>query len=297
MLSLAWASVGYAADFTSPCGPTPLASTVGEASLAYAALAEVVQQVEPTLPRVRHISGEAGTDDVGAEALRYLQERGLVDRSLEPSALDDERWQGVLDTILERYAVPTITARGWDTETALAADVRALADRLLAVIRPVVLLAWDPQDEDRIAFVGLVLNWSPYPRLVVMRPPEDWTMRDGARTLAERIRLCGVPVRDWVSAPAPVARALFVRHADGAPMYLVASDPERDGWPYRVPAGEEIAVFAFEHPEVVDVERFSAVFAAEPLGVLQIAQLVPQVRTNLSPVGLLRALQTPPRRD
>lgn len=294
---VAWSFAAHAAGFETPCGPAPVGGEVGEAALAYAALAEVVRQVEPTLPRVRRLAGEVEADDVGAEALRYLQERGLVDRSVEASALDDEGWQTMLDSIMRRYAVPTIAARGWDSEAALAADVEALVERLLAVIRPVVLLAWDPANEDRIAFVGLVLNWSPYPRLVVMRPPDGWSMRDGARALATRITLCGEPVRDWVSAPAPVARALFLRHTEDAPMYLVGSDPERDGWPYRVPAGEEIAVFAFEHPEVADVERFSAVFATEPLGPLQIARLVPQVRTNLSPVGLLRAMQTPPQRD
>ena len=275
-----------------PCGLVETGGEAQEATVAFTVLADILRELEPSLPRLRNLA-ESEPDD----ALRYLKERGFIDRTVDPAEFNHATWQGVLDELFGLYGVPSIVTRGWDHEDELLADAQEIVDRILAVIRPVVLLAWDPDDDDRIAFVGLVLNWSPYPRLVVMRPPDGWTMSDGARELAGRVSLCGAAVRDWVSAPAPVARALFVQHADDAPMYLVGSDPERDGWPYRVPAGEEIAVFAFEHPEVADLERFSAVFAAEPLGIMHVVRLLPQVRTNLSPMGFVRAMQTPPRRE
>jgi hypothetical protein len=262
------------------------------------AVADALRTLEPSLPRTRLLGRAVDDAADGVERdVRYLAERGLLPSSFDPSALDEASWQVLVEALLAGYGLPPLRVEEQITSETLEAELDAVVARILAVIRPVVLLAWDPDDDDRIAFVGLVLNWSPYPRLVVMRPPDGWTMSDGARELAGRVSLCGAAVRDWVSAPAPVARALFVQHADDAPMYLVGSDPERDGWPYRVPAGEEIAVFAFEHPEVADLERFSAVFAAEPLGIMHVVRLLPQVRTNLSPMGFVRAMQTPPRRD
>lgn len=266
--------------------------------VAVQAVADTLRTLEPSLPRTRRIGGsDEDAGDTLERDVRYLAERGLLPSSFDPSGFDEASWQVLVEAILAGYGLPPLTVEEQITPETLEAELDLVVSRILAVIRPVVLLAWDPEDGDRIAFVGLVLNWSPYPRLVVMRPPDGWTMREGARELAGRVSLCGVAVRDWVSAPAPVARGLFIQHADDAPMYVVGSDPDRGGWPYRVPAGEEIDVFAFEHPEVADLERFSAVFAAEPLGIIHVARLLPQVRTNLSPMGFLRAMQTPPRRD
>ena len=265
--------------------------------VALRAVANAVRTLEPSLPRTRRLSSAVDPDDAVQRDVRYLVERGLLPSWFDPTAFDEASWQVLVAALLAGYGLPPVTVEEQLTLETLEADLDAVVSRILAVIRPVVLLAWDPDDDDRIAFVGLVLNWSPYPRLVVMRPPDGWAMSDGARELAGRVTLCGASIRDWVSAPAPVARALFVQHADDAPMYLVGSDPARDGWPYRVPAGEEIAVFAFDHPEVADLERFSAVFAAEPLGIMHVVRLLPQVRTNLSPMGFVRAMQTPPRRN
>lgn len=266
-------------------------------SVVVRSVADTLRTLEPSLPRTRWLSRPEDASDALRSDVRYLAERGLLPSSFDPGAFDEASWRVLVEALLAGYGLPPVHVEERVTMATLAAEFDAVVSRILAVIRPVVLFAWDPEDDERIAFIGLMLNWSPYPRLVVMRPPDGWTMRDGARALAGRVTLCGAPVRDWVSAPAPVARALFVQHSEDAPMYLVGSDPDRDGWPYRVPAGEEIAVFAFEHPEVADLERFSAVFAAEPLGLVQVVRLLPQVRTNLSPMGFLRAMQTPPRRD
>ena len=297
-LVLGVAGSAHASSSVCSFAPEALRDDALVGPVAVQAVADALRTLEPSLPRTRRIGGAVeNLDDTVERDVRYLAERGLLPPAFDPTAFDESSWQVLVEALLAGYGLPPLHVEERLTAEALETDLDAVVSRILAVIRPVVLLAWDPEDEQRIAFVGLVLNWSPYPRLVVMRPPDGWTMRDGGRELAGRVTLCGVSVRDWVSAPAPVARALFFQHADDAPMYLVGSDPERDGWPYRVPTGEEVDVFAFEHPEVADLERFSAVFASEPLGIAQVVRLLPQVRTNLSPVGLLRAMQTPPRRD
>ncbi len=282
-----------------PCLPGPEASTVEEplGRLAVQWVADVMRELEPALPRTR-TAGQLplAPGDPLEEAFRYLRERGLLDPAYRPESFDVAGWQALLDGVLARYGLPAFAVGPADSAEALRDDLATLIARVLAVVRPVALLAWDPDDEAHLAFVGVMWNWSPYPRLLVWRPPDGWSMRDGPRMLAERIDFCGRPVRDFVSASAPVARSLFLHHADAA-MYLVGSDPETRAWPYRVERGDEVAVFAFEHPEVVGVETFSAVFVGEPPGVLQLARLVPFVRTNLSPVGMARAFQTPPRDD
>ncbi len=261
-------------------------------------LAETVQALEPALPRTLSVAS-LGLDpaDPLVDALRYLRERRLMPASFELDAFDAAAWQALLDGLLAAYGLPGIELGPLRSHDDLRDDLDAVVDRILGVMRPVALLAWEPGDEASLAFVGVMSNWSPYPRLLVWPTPAGWSMRDGARELAGRIHFCGRPVRDYVSASAPVALSLFLTHADEAAMYLVGSEPETRAWPYRVERGDEVAVFAFEHPEVRELEAFSAVFVGDPVGPLQLALLLPQVRTNLSPMGLVRVLQTPPRRD
>lgn len=299
-LAVVWLGSGaLAQNGAYPCLPDLEASGDEEplGRLAVQWVADTIRELEPALPRTR-TAGQLplAPDDPLADAFRFLRERALLDPAYRPETFGADEWQALLDGVLARYGLPAFAVGSADAPEALRDDLARLVARVLAVVRPVALLAWDPDDDARLVFVGVMWNWSPYPRLLVWRPPEGWSMRDGPRVLAGRIDFCGQPVRDFVSAAEPVARSLFLSHAD-AVMYLVGSDPETRSWPYRVDQGDEVAVFAFEHPEVVEVETFSAVFVGEPPGVLQLARLVPFVRTNLSPVGMARAFQTPPRDD
>ncbi len=297
LLGVALAPLAHADPY--PCLPDVQDAEAHEPLgwLAVQWVADVMREIEPALPRTRTAAQlPLAPGDPLEDAFRFLRERGLLDPGYRPESFDAAAWQALLDGVLARYGLPAIAVGPADSPEALRDDLATLVARVLAVVRPVALLAWDPEDEARLVFVAVMWNWSPYPRLMVWRPPDDWSMRDGPRVLAGRIDFCGQPVRDFVSAAEPVARSLFLNHADAA-MYLVGSDPETRSWPYRVERGDEVAVFAFEHPEVVGVETFSAVFVGEPPGVLQLARLVPFVRTNLSPVGMARAFQTPPRND
>lgn len=271
------------------------APTLGH--VAIGALATTLRSLEAALPRTVIASRlPVPPDDPLFEDLRYLRERELLPRDLGAGDLDRQAWQAILDTLAGWYALGSRPVGPFDGPESILADLEGIVARVFEAARPVALLAWDPEDEDRLAFVGVVWNWSPYPRLIVRRPPPDARMDEGAAALAGRITVCGRSLREYIAASAPVARELFMANA-AATMYVVGSEPaDARAWPYRVPDGDEVAVFAFEHPEVRELEAFSAVFVGDRLSMLSMVRLLPTVRTNLSPMGLVRVMQTPPRR-
>ncbi len=260
------------------------------------ALAHVVRTLEPALPRSVVVGRlELPDDHPYAEDLRYLRERRVIARAAEVDPMPPEVWQAALDVVAGWYQVAAPIA-GDPTDLArVGADLEVLVTRVAAALRPAALVAWTPEDAGRIAFLGLVWNWSAYPRLVVSRPSDEvW---DGAlRSAAERLATCAYDVSAYVGAVAPVAIDLFLAE-NRARMYLVGSEPDLPGaWPHEVPVGEEVDVFAFTHPLVADLDAFSAVFVGDGAQVLTFLRMLPQVRTNLSPVGMRRILQTPPGR-
>ena len=260
------------------------------------ALAHVVRTLEPALPRSVVVGRlELPDDHAFAEDLRYLRERRVVARGAEVDPMTPEVWQEALDVVATWYGVAAPIAGDPTDPERVGADLDGLLARVAPALRPAALVAWTPEDASRIAFLGLVWNWSAYPRLVVTRPSEEaW---DGAlRSAAARLATCVYDVSTYVGAVAPVTVDLFLAE-NRARMYLVGSEPDLPGaWPHLVPVGEEIDVFAFTHPLVAELEAFSAVFVGDPAPVLTFVRLLPRVRTNLSPVGMGRILQTPPGR-
>lgn len=260
------------------------------------ALARVVRLLEPALPRSVVVGRlELPDDHPDAEALRYLRERRVIARGAAVDPMPPEVWQAALDAVAGWYAVAPPAGGDPGDPTRVAADLQALVARVAEAVRPAALVAWSPDDRERLAFLGLVWNWSAYPRLVVTRPSDaPW---DGElRSAAARLATCAYDVTAYVGAVAPVAVDLFLAE-NRARMYLVGSEPDLPGaWPHEVPAGEEVDVFAFRHPLVADLEAFSAVFVGDPAPVLTFVRLLPRVRTNLSPVGVGRVLQVPPGR-
>jgi len=257
------------------------------------ALAHVVRTLEPALPRSVVVGRlELPDDHPQAEDLRYLRERRVIARGAEVDPMAPDVWQGSLDVVAGWYGVAAPIA-GDPTDLArVGADLDALVARIAPVLRPAALVAWTPEDAGRIAFLGLVWNWSAYPRVIVTRPNDQaW---DGAlRSAAARLATCAYDVTAYVGAVAPVAVDLFLAE-NRARMYLVGSEPDLPGaWPHEVPMGEEVDVFAFTHPLVAELDAFSAVFVGDPAPVLTFLRMLPRVRTNLSPMGMGRILQTP----
>lgn len=259
-------------------------------------LRAAIEAVEPMWPRVRVVRErdlqlpDAHPD---RDALRFLRERDLIasDTAVDPVTLDV--WSALLRTLTDGVRQTALPAGDPSDVDALRNDIEAFAGKYAAAVRPLALIARSTQAPNDVSFLGLVWNYSPYPRLMVYRPNDTQRVEADPLVLAASLATCAVPVNQYVSAPEPEARALFVSHPD-VRMFVVASEPDMRGrWPFEVERGREAQVFAFDHPIVDDLQAFSAVFVGDSAPVLSLLRVLPSLRTNVSPLALPSFLMTP----
>ena len=259
------------------------------------ALAATVRLLEPAMPRLLITARlELPADHPEYPDLQYLRERRVIARGAEVDPMTPDVWQSALDEVAGWYRAGTVRAGDPSDPAVVERDLAALITQVARAVRPVALVAWDPEDRQRLAFLGMVWNWTRYPRLVVYRlDPEDDRVDANLASMARRLDTCAYPVRDYVAASAPVARDLFLAE-NRARMFIVGSEPDLPGaWPLEIAQGDEVDVFAFTHPLVASLDAYAAVFVGDAAPALTLARLLPFVRTNLSPVGLMRILATP----
>lgn len=257
-------------------------------------LRAAVELIEPALPRlvlsdVEGLApGEPGYDDA-----LFLRERQLLPAGWQPERLTRPVWQELARRLLAWYGLEPMPVRDPASEAVFLEDVALLLARAAAAVRPAGLIAVDPDDRDQIGFWGLIWNWTVFPRLIVFRPREGVSLAGGVEQILPLLGSCALDPRSFVTAPERTATRLF-QATNASQMVIVAGVPrEESRWPYWVAAGDELSVLAFRHPEVVDLDAYSVVFVGPPVGPAALLRLLPQVRTNLSPRGLLRYLETP----
>lgn len=253
-----------------------------------------VELIEPALPRMRLGDppgvgrGEPGYDDA-----LWLYERNLLPQAWTPDVFARPIWQEVARRLFAWYGLgPTVVAEPAD-EASFVADVARVLEIASEAVRPTAIVAFDPADRDRVSFWALMWNWTVFPRLIVVRPAEGVRLEAGVPSILPLLGSCALRPTSFISAAEGTATRLFQANTD-AQMVIVGSSPATERrWPYRVGAGDELDVFGFGHPEVADLERYSAVFVGPRVSPLTLLRLLPQVRTNLSPRALLRQLETP----
>jgi hypothetical protein len=286
----AWVVDGSAT--LSLCEPLPASVT------PIAALAAVVRLFEPALPVMllpNQIALEPSHPDV--QDLRYLRERRVFNASAEVEPMSQQAWQSAFDVIAGWYDIEPVAVGDPLDPSRRANDVAALVREVALAVRPLALVAWseDPvvPGAAEVGFLGLVWNWSVYPRLIVWRPVEARAPAAGGPLgVAQQLSNCAFEVGHYVAARASVARDLFLAR-NTATMWLVGSDPQQPDWPREVPVGEEVAVFDFQHPWVAELDTFAAVFVGERAPIVNFLSLLPQLRTNLSPLTIPRYLAIP----
>jgi hypothetical protein len=269
----------------------PVATT--EAALAAELLATAVHWVEPALPPLvwsADVPLEPG--ESGYDAVRYLAERRLLPESWRPGELSAETWEQMLSQFLSWYGLPAREVPSEPTREQLVADLAAALGDVGESVRPLALVASSANDRSEIAFLGVVWNWTVYPRLIIRRPAPGQTLADGVKPLLEQLGNCVVRLEHYVYAPEETARRLFLTHAD-ARMYVIGSEPELQAWPLLVPDGEEDAYFAFSAAQVSGLAAYAAAFDGGQLGVRSLMMMLPSLRTNVPPNRIPSLLRTP----
>lgn len=253
-----------------------------------------VELLEPALPRMRLGSpsgvarGEPGFDDA-----LFLHERNLLPEGWRPDTLARPVWQEIARRLLAWYGLDPLVVVDPASEAAFLGDVSRVLEVAAAAVRPAAIVAFDPDDRNSVAFWALMWNWTVFPRLIVYRPAADVSLADGVAAVLPHLGSCALQPTSYLTAPEATATRLF-RNANASEMVIVGGEPNvEQRWPYRVDAGGELSVFAFEHPEVADLELYSVVFVGSRVNPATLLRLLPQVRTNLSPRALLRYLETP----
>lgn len=254
------------------------------------ALAEAVRLVEPALPPLVVAAAiPVSETDPAADEVRYLAERRLLPPGWTADALTPAAWHEMTARFLAWYGLAaTIPEEPPPDDRGLAHALGRVLERVGDAVRPAAVVVPADPAAGEPGFRGLVWNWTIFPRLVVFPPPSPGERREASIAAMET---CARRIRHWFAAPGAVARDLFER-AGSARMVVLGAEVAGSG-AWWVPAGEELDVLTFDHPRVQEVEAYAALFDGPVVGVAQLARLLPRVRTNVSPFGLARYLQTP----
>lgn len=251
-----------------------------------------VELVEPVLPPLNGFAVmPLAPETAGYGAAAWLLERDLLPDSWQADELDAETWQQMLGRFLSWYDLdlPAGQFSGADP----LADLTLVLDLVGESVRPVAIVAHD--DARLVKFVGVLWNWTSYPRLLVKRVPAGSSVADGPEGLLADLSNCAVSLDHYALAPVDTAWRLFVGSGEST-MYLLATDPPRPGLPLPVEQSGVMDYLDFTGVEVAGSLEFSAAFSGQEIGLGAILGMVTQLRTNISPFAIARYLEVPPLR-
>jgi hypothetical protein len=259
-------------------------------------LRAAIELVEPALPRFSQAQALPISPGArGYESVLFLAERRLLPPSWQPQELDRQTWQRMVDAFLHWYRIDPLPLTAPTTVGDLIDDLTVVLERVSEEIRPAALIAADPRNENRISFLAIIWNWTAYPRLLVVNPPDGLSLDGGMRPVMAAMGNCVLRLDTFVYAPEQTARSLFLTHNESR-MIIASSAPDQpSNWPLWVAEGEELAYFGFQHPDVADLEVYAAVFDGPDVGLPRLLSLFTRIRTNISPLGFLKHLEIPAR--
>ena len=245
-------------------------------------LRRTVALLEPALPSLSYTPGEFNLQpgDEGFDDATFLQQRELLPADWQPDTLTTETWQQMVDNLSTWYEGGTVAAGGL-TRADLIDTLSTLISRAGSSLQPVALVASDPADRNAVAFWGLLYTTSVYPRLVVVRPPENLSLEGGVGAALAGLETCALPLTNYISAPLDTAKRLFLANNQSR-MYVAGTEP--DGLSFlEVAAGEETSYLTFEAEDLAPFTSYAAVFDGPNVNPVAVLRLLPQVRTNMNP--------------
>ncbi|MEX2502666.1 MAG: hypothetical protein WD336_09835, partial [Trueperaceae bacterium] len=252
----------------------------GPAHAATALVRAAVHALEPAYPATRDA---AGWSDPNAA---WLERRRLLPAGWDEDRLTPEAWAELLRLLQEPYGVTPRTPSGEvDVATLVEEASVALAAGANAV-RPLAIVATEPNDRIRVAFVTVIWNWTPHPRLLAYRA-DGWSLGEDREVgpVLDRIATCAWRPSAWMTTDADSAASYYTGASD-AGLRVVGTD--RDGTAqrpdrarYDVPDEERIATLRFEVPDLNGARVASLEFVGGGPGVAEVLGLLTSVRTNL----------------
>jgi hypothetical protein len=253
-----------------------------------------VELLEPVLPQLASASVPLDPHDPDYETLRLLAQHRLLPAEWQPESLSVTAWREMLRRLAAWYGVtvtPTFAAP--PTRWQLLSELSLLIARVGPSLKPVALVASDEQNSQQVAFWALIRNDSVYPRLIVVRPPDETvSLQWGAVAVLPYLSTCATEVRRYIFAPAPVARRLFLANNE-ARMVIVELEPSSLEPLRYVPEGEELVYLTFEHASLDGYQRFAALFIGPGPSLPTVLRLLPQLRTNMGPREIVDFVMSP----
>jgi len=294
---LALASVAWAQVCVEELRQAMPGADATRGQVAASLLARAVQLVEPALPPSRDGSGPLEGAGAAADDVTYLHQRRLLPGGWTPEGHTPDAWAAMLARFAGGYRVDAPVATGADRGAMLDEAARALAV-VADAVRPLPVFAVDAQR--RVTFFAVIWNWTPFPRLLLFRPPPDLALAGDARTASpeaaapvlEALSGCALSFDRFVYADEAAALRLFV--AQGAStLRVLGSEPAAVGVPDEFGADEVVGALTFRAPELDGVRVLSASIEGPSPGFGAVLGVLLQVRTNVGLEGALRSLALP----
>lgn len=251
-----------------------------------------VSLVEPALPAMMVPNVSLPEDHPDRAVVRQVAGWGLLPNTWAADGLDAQTWQQMNRRFLRWYKQDGPLPSDVGTVGDLVEDLAVTLAKVSEVVRPAALLAEDQDGGGELSFMAIIWNWTVYPRLLVFRPQRGVDLHGAPRDVLPHLSNCAVHVSAYLTAPEETARDLFLAHNDSR-MYVVATEPQVDGLPLEVPAGDELEAFAFTLQGLGRADVYAAVFDGPEVGFATLIGLLSRVKTNVSPVSIMSYLQTP----
>jgi hypothetical protein len=273
----------------------PGSASGGDAVVAVELLAAMVRLAEPALPELRRGSGPIAAGEPGSEAARFLHRRRMLPSGWTPEAHDSAAWQAMLREFAGKYRAEAPAEVGVGREGMLR-DAAATLESVSSQLRPLAVFATG--DEDEVVFFAVVWNWTPVPRLLLMRPPpglrlaEGRTSSDRAAPVLEAMSTCALRFTSFVYAGEELALRMFIQQGEST-LRVLASEPRRDGWPLDVQPDRVIDVFLFEAPELDGVDVIAGAVEGPSIGIGTALAVIATARMNVGLDGILYHMAFP----
>lgn len=239
--------------------------------------------IEPSLPRLQRADAKrfagASSEELKQAAL-FVAERKLIFGNFSETVLSPEAWRRAVTELYSWYHV-NATPPPWPRTVAeLEEATKTVFETVSKALRPVLLIATDPNDSERISFWAYLWNWTPYPRVIVF-PPNDnvRTSKNNTEAMAAASN-CLITVEHYIVAEESVARSLFLDHYD-SDVKIVQTEPASSLVGTTVPAGREIEVFLFQYPGMEALQSVALTFSGPSAGVFDILSGISKVKTNI----------------